>query len=97
MSHSIRTLVATVLAVGVASWVVPERIAAQSTQLPPAAQRTGNLPLRNVQSSYTPAGKRVSPQDGIVMQIKPNGQTPRRKLQIEANPQASAKTKTSRG
>ena len=78
MSHSIRTLVATVLAVGVASWVVPERTAAQqAAQLPPAAQRTGNLPLRDVQSSYTPAGKRVSPQDGLVMQIKPNGQRPR--------------------
>jgi len=66
------------MAVGVATWVVPERTAAQqAAQLPPAAQRTGNLPLRDVQSSYTPAGKRVSPQDGLVMQIKPNGQTPR--------------------
>ena len=46
-------------------------------QLPPAAQRTGNLPLRDVQTSYSPAGKRVSPQDGFVMQQKPRGDTPR--------------------
>src|ERR1051325_6319691 len=48
-----------------------------SAQLPPAAQRTGNLPLRNVPCSYSPCGKRVSPQDGAVWQVKPNGQTPR--------------------
>jgi hypothetical protein len=48
-----------------------------ATQLPPAAQRTGNLPLRNVPCSYPTCGKRVSPQDGLVMQIKPNGMTPR--------------------
>jgi hypothetical protein len=46
-------------------------------QLPPAAQRTGNLPLRNVQTSYMPAGLRVSPQDAYVMQLAPNGMTPR--------------------
>ena len=46
-------------------------------QLPPAAQRTGNLPLRDVQTSYSPAGKRVSPQDGFVMQQKSRGDTPR--------------------
>jgi hypothetical protein len=53
--------------------------AAQSDalQLPPAAQRTGNLPLRNVQTSYSSAGKRVSPQDGFAMQQKPRGETPR--------------------
>ena len=46
-------------------------------QLPPAAQRTGNLPLRNVQTSYTPAGVRVSPQDAYAMQLAPAGATPR--------------------
>jgi len=46
-------------------------------QLPPTAQRTGNLPLRTVQTSYAPAGRRVSPQDGYVMQLMPTGQTPR--------------------
>ena len=40
-------------------------------------QSSGNLPLRNVQTSYTPAGKRISPQDGFVMQQKPHGDTPR--------------------
>jgi hypothetical protein len=47
------------------------------TGLPPAAQRTANLPLRNVQTSYSPAGLRVSPQDAYVLQLKPNGETPR--------------------
>jgi len=51
------------------------RVAA--AQLPPTAQRTGNLPLRNVQTSYAPAGRRVSPQDGYAMQLMPTGQTPR--------------------
>ena len=46
-------------------------------QLPPAAQRTGNLPLRNLQSSYIPAGTRVSPQDAYAMQLAPAGPTPR--------------------
>ena len=46
-------------------------------QLPPAAQRSGNLPLRNVQTSYTPSGNRVSPQDGYATQMAPNGPTPR--------------------
>jgi len=50
---------------------------AGASQLPPGAQRTGNLPLRDGPTSYSPAGKRVSPQDGIVMQIRPNGPTPR--------------------
>jgi hypothetical protein len=45
--------------------------------LPPAAQRRGNLPLRNVQTSYAPAGTRISPQDAYVMQLAPAGQTPR--------------------
>jgi hypothetical protein len=48
-----------------------------AAQLPPTARRTGNLPLRNVQTSYSPAGKRVSPQDGYAMQMMPTGQTPR--------------------
>ena len=48
-----------------------------AVQLPPTAQRTGNLPLRNVQTSYAPAGKRVSPQDGYATQLMPTGQTPR--------------------
>jgi hypothetical protein len=46
-------------------------------QLPAGAQRRGNLPLRDVQASYRPAGRRVSPQDGFVMQQKPRGETPR--------------------
>src|SRR5436190_20674301 len=46
-------------------------------QLPPAAQRTGNLPLRNVQTSYAPAGIRISPQDAYAMQLAPAGATPR--------------------
>src|SRR5258705_4583997 len=46
-------------------------------QLPPTAQRSGNLPLRTVQSSYSPAGKYISPQDGLVMQQHPTGPTPR--------------------
>ena len=46
-------------------------------QLPPSAQRMGNLPFRNVQSSYSPVGKYVSPQDGFVMQQHPVGPTPR--------------------
>ena len=49
----------------------------RAQQLPPAAQRTGNLPLRNVQSSYIPAGARVSPQDAYAMQLAPAGPTPR--------------------
>jgi len=48
-----------------------------AVQLPPTAQRTGNLPLRNVQTSYAPVGKRVSPQDGYATQLMPTGQTPR--------------------
>ena len=31
---------------------------AGAVQLPPTAQRTGNLPLRNVQTSYSPPGRR---------------------------------------
>src|SRR5215510_1516354 len=46
-------------------------------QLPPSARRAGNLPLRTVQASYAPAGRRVSPQDGYAMQLMPTGQTPR--------------------
>lgn len=84
MSQNIRSVFAAVCAMAVAVAVAPGRTAAQqqagpagALQLPPAAQRS-NLPLRNnVQCSYTPCGKRVSPQDGAIYQIKPNGQTPR--------------------
>ena len=48
-----------------------------AVQLPPTAQRTGNLPLRNVQTSYSPPSRRVSPQDGYAVQTMPTGQTPR--------------------
>ena len=48
-----------------------------AVQLPPAAQRSGNLPLRNVNCSYAPCGNRVSPQDAYAMQLMPMGQTPR--------------------
>ena len=58
--------------------VTGQRVAqASAAPLPPAQQRTGNLPLRNVQTSYAPAGTRVSPQDGYVMSMMPNGMTPR--------------------
>ena len=42
-----------------------------------AAPQGPNLPLRNVATSYTPVGKRVSPQDGYALQIAPSGTTPR--------------------
>jgi hypothetical protein len=50
---------------------------AGAAQLPPAAQRTRNLPLRTVQCSYAPCGMRVSPQDAYAMQLMPAGETPR--------------------
>ena len=73
-----------VVTVAVAGWFA-QRAALQAQQgiqvgvlqLPPAAHLTGNLPLRNAQTSYSSAGKRVSPQDGFVMQQKPRGDTPR--------------------
>ncbi len=84
MSQTIRSLFVAACAMAIAVSVAPGPTSAQapaaqgaSSQLPAAAQRTGNLPLRNVQCSYSPCGKRVSPQDGAIMQIKPNGQTPR--------------------
>jgi hypothetical protein len=69
--------VAIAMAPATSSAQQPAASAAVASQLPPAAQRPGNLPLRNVPCSYTPCGKRVSPQDGAVWQVKPNGQTPR--------------------
>ena len=42
-----------------------------------ATQQAKNLPLRNVATSYMPAGKRVSPQDGYARSMTPTGQTPR--------------------
>ncbi len=51
--------------------------AARAADLPPAARRGGNLPLRNVPTSYAPAGTRISPQDAYAMQTTPNGTTPR--------------------
>ena len=85
MSQNIRSLLAAACAMAVAIAVAPGRTAAQqqaapaagAAQLPPAAQRPGNLPLRNVNCSYPSCGKRVSPQDGLVWQIKPTGMTPR--------------------
>jgi hypothetical protein len=83
VSRQIRSLFAAVAALAVAVAVAPARPAAQqpaaggASQLPPAAQRAGNLPLRTVQCSYSPCAKRVSPQDGAVWQVKPNGPTPR--------------------
>ena len=50
---------------------------AGARQLPPTARRTGNLPLRNVQTSYSPAGLRISAQDGYATQLAPVGNTPR--------------------
>jgi hypothetical protein len=55
-----------------------QRASAQAPgALPPSGQRTRNLPLRDVQTSYVPAGKRVSPQDGYAVQMTPMGPTPR--------------------
>jgi len=46
---------------------------AAPAQLPPSGQRAaGNLPLRDVRSSFSPISKRISPQDGLIMQVKPN-------------------------
>ena len=45
--------------------------------LPPSARRAGNLPLRDVPTSYLPAGTRISPQDGYAVYLTPNGDTPR--------------------
>src|SRR5947207_622686 len=59
--------------------VVKAQRAAQvnAAQLPPASQRTRNLPLRTVQCSYEPCGTRVSPQDAYAIQLAPMGETPR--------------------
>src|SRR5215475_10691936 len=70
-------VIAVAVAPGPTSAQAPAAQAGALSGLPPAAQRAGNLPLRNVPCSYTPCGKRVSPQDGGIMQIKPNGQAPR--------------------
>ena len=43
----------------------------------PVTQQAANLPLRSVATSYTPVGKRVSPQDGYARQMAPVGTTPR--------------------
>ena len=84
MNHQMRSLFAAACAMAVAIAVAPLGTSAQqggaaagASQLPPAAQRPGNLPLRNVPCSYPTCGKRVSPQDGLVWQIKPTGMTPR--------------------
>ena len=85
MSQHIRSLLAAGFAMAVAVAVAPGRTIAQqpaapaagASQLPPAAQRPGNLPLRNSNCSYPTCGKHVSPQDGLVWQIKPTGMTPR--------------------
>ena len=67
MNHQMRSLFAAGCAMAVAIAVAPSRTSAQAgaaaagaSQLPPAAQRAGNLPLRNANCSYTPCGKRVS-------------------------------------
>ena len=82
MSQNIRSLIGAACAMAVAIAAAPARPAAQQPApaagaLPPAAQRAGNLPLRNVNCSYPTCGKRVSPQDGLIWQIKPTGMTPR--------------------
>jgi len=85
VNQSIRSLIAAGFAMAIAIAVAPGRTVAQqptapaagASQLPPAAQRPGNLPLRNANCSYPSCGKRVSPQDGLVWQIKPTGTTPR--------------------
>ena len=82
MSQNIRSLIGAACAMAVAIAVAPATARAQ--QPAPAAGSTaarraaaGNLPLRNVNCSYPTCGKRVSPQDGLVWQIKPTGMTPR--------------------
>lgn len=82
MSNGIRSVVWAAIALVAAVELSPGQSAAQrapqaARQLPPSAQRTGNLPLRDVQISYSPAGKRVSPQDGLVMQQRSSLPTPR--------------------
>lgn len=82
MSNRIPSLAAAAVALVVAAALSSGHSAAQqqpqaALHLPPSAQRTANLPLRDVQSSYSPAGKRVSPQDGLVMQQHWTAQTPR--------------------
>jgi len=64
-------------AIGVVNPAAQQPQGSGTLQLPPSAQRTGNLPLRDVQTSYSPAGKRVSPQDGFVMQQRSTAPTPR--------------------
>ena len=44
--------------------------------LPSSALR-GKLPLRDFNTSYSPAGWRTSPQDGYALTMVPNGMTPR--------------------
>jgi hypothetical protein len=52
--------------------------AGAALQLPPSGQRPpGNLPLRDVQTSWNSISKRISPQDGFAMMVKPTGMTPR--------------------
>lgn len=80
MNQYMRSMAAAACAAGLVLAATPAHLAAQQaggSQLPPAAERKGNLPLRDVQSSYATAGKRVSPQDGFIMQVKPQGMTPR--------------------
>jgi len=43
----------------------------------PAPAAAQNLPLRDVPTSYSPAGKRVSPQDGFALQQRSSAPTPR--------------------
>ncbi|OFW04239.1 MAG: hypothetical protein A3I61_09660 [Acidobacteria bacterium RIFCSPLOWO2_02_FULL_68_18] len=83
MAYTIRSSGAAAVALLAAVVSVPVGSAAQQApqgtpQVPPSnAQRTGNLPLRDVRTSYSPAGKRVSPQDGLVMQQRSSRPTPR--------------------
>lgn len=82
MSNNIRSVAAGAFALVAAVALSPGHSAAQqpsqvARQLPPSAQRTGNLPLRDVQTSYSPAGKRISPQDGFAMQQHSSVPTPR--------------------
>lgn len=70
------------LALVAAVVLAPVRSAADQTQQAAqapsgGAPRTGNLPLRDVPTSYSPAGKRISPQDGFVMQQRSSLPTPR--------------------
>ena len=83
MSQNIRSLIGAACAMAVAIAAAPARPAAQQPApaagaLPPAAQRGGQPAASQCELlMHSTCGKRVSPQDGLIWQIKPTGMTPR--------------------